>query len=242
MLLSHESPICLMDYIAKFCDYNYYLDIFSNDRYYNDCFRKYKKTIYLDCSLYERACRSSIEDLDYGIYLALYNKLSKISDTYMIIPDYLNSMDKNIESLHEFSDIKAKKIITVHGSDEEEYISCLRYYLDNTSDEIIALSAGDSWCNDESRSNIIQKVDIDNRKIHFLGLKSPRELDYIKEVKDKIYSLDTSLPVISTLVDKHVSEIDKKPNVIIFDIFNDEISVDYELLEENLGYIRNLLG
>ena len=207
---------------------------------YNDYFRKNSKCTYLDCSLYERT-RREIENLDRGIYIALYNKLIKDMDVYMIIPDYINSKDKNIESIENFEDINSKKIITVHGKDRSEYISCLRYYLDNTEDEIIALSAGDSWMTDESRSDVISNIDLKGRKIHFFGLRSPNELNYIKEVKDKIYSLDTSLPVTCTLENTFIGDIKQKPKTIIFDIFNDDICINYTLLVDNLKYIREIL-
>ena len=241
MLLSHESPTCIMKYITDFCDYNYYLDVFMLDKRYNDYFRKYPKCTYLDCSLYERT-RRVVEDLDQGIYIALYRKLIKSMDTYMIIPDYNNSMDKNIESIENFKDVNSKKIITVHGKDKSEYINCLRYYLDNTEDEIIALSGGDSWMSDESRSDVISKIDLQGRKIHFFGLRSPSELEYIKEVKDKIYSLDTSLPVTCALENTFIGNIKQKPKTIIFDIFDDEICIEEpSLLIDNLKYIRELL-
>jgi hypothetical protein len=207
------------------------------DKSYNQ-FMKNGKDIYLDCSLYERSKRRCIEDLDEGIYIALYNKLCKIARTYIVVPDKHNNSKYNIDKAKEYSSI-SDRIITVHGKDLDDYISCLKYYIDN-EDGIIALSAGDSFCDSTTRTRVLERVDVKDRKIHIFGLRSPDEIHVLKNVKESIYSLDTSLPVVCTLKGLHIKDIKEKPSMIIFDEFNNEHCYDNSLLVDNIMYMRDL--
>lgn len=227
----------MMELVSKYIDYNYYLDVFMLDKSYNR-FMKNGKDIYLDCSLYERSKRSGIEDLDEGIYIALYNKLCKIARTYIVVPDKHNESEYNINKAKEYNSI-SDRIVTVHGRDLDDYISCLRYYIDN-EDGIIALSAGDSFCDSTTRARVLEKVDVKSRKIHIFGLKSPEEIHILKSVKESIYSLDTSLPIVCTLKGLHIKDIKEKPSMIIFDEFNNEQCYDSSLLVDNIMYMRDL--
>lgn len=237
MLLSHECPACMMSLVSKYIDYNYYLDVFMLNKSYNQSMRN-GKDIYLDCSLYERSRRSRIEDLDEGIYMALYNKLCRIARTYIVVPDRHNDSRYNIDKAKEYSSI-SDRIITVHGKDLDDYISCLKYYIDN-EDGIIALSAGDSFCDSTTRTRVLEKIDVKNRKIHIFGLRTPDEMYVLKNVKESIYSLDTSLPVVCALKGLHIKNVKKKPGIVIFDEFNDEHCYDSELLISNMMYMRDL--
>ena len=240
MLLSHECPSCLLCLSSKFNDFNYYIDVLMLDKSYNDYFRNNIKTTYLDCSLYERNFIRSIEDLDLDIYKSLYKKLSSLFETYVIVPDYKDSSTKCIEEIKKFKDIK-KKILTVHGRTKKEFLDCFRYYLDNTDDDnIIAISGIDSFCKLDSRVEILEQVDT-NRKIHIFGLISPKEIELLSEVKDKIFSLDTSLPITATIQGLKIDELKEKPNYFIFKNFHAKINLDdsfKELLNYNLNYIK----
>lgn len=237
MLLSHECPACMMGLVSKYIDYNYYLDVFMLDKSYNQ-FMRNGKDIYLDCSLYERSKRSGIEDLDEGIYIALYNKLCKIARTYIVVPDRHNESMYNINKAKDYSSI-SNRIITVHGRNLDDYISCLKYYIDN-EEGIIALSAGDAFCDSSTRARVLERVDIKNRKIHIFGLKSPEEICILRNVKESIYSLDTSLPVVCTLKGLYIKDIKEKPSMIIFDEFDNEHCYDNSLLVDNIMYMRDL--
>lgn len=239
MQLSHECPICMMELVSKYIDFNYYLDVLMLDRDYNR-FMNNGKRIYLDCSLYERTRQRSIEPLDEGIYRALFEKLSKHSETFIVVPDKHDSSEYNISKVQEYADTK-NKIIAVHGKDLNDYISCLKYYIDN-EDGIIALSAGDSFCDYTTRTRVLEKVDVRDRKIHLFGLVSPKEMYVLKDVKDIVYSMDTSLPVTCTLKGLKIQDVTEKPRIIIFDEFNNEHYYESSLLIDNIMFMRDFYG
>ena len=111
--------------------------------------------------------------------------------------------------------------------------------------EIIALTAGDSFFKEVSRTEIIKELidkNLINRRIHILGLRSPKEILELREVKDYIFSLDTSLPVISTILNRDIEEVIEeniKPSLTIYEVYNECPEVDLDLLQRNTSKFKS---
>ena len=74
------------------------------------------------------------------------------------------------------------------------------------------------------------------------GLVSPKEMYALKDVKDVVYSMDTSLPVTCTLKGLKIQDVTEKPRIIIYDEFNNEHCYESNLLVDNIMFMRDFYG
>ena len=64
----------------------------------------------------------------------------------------------------------------------------------------------------------------------------------LKDVKDVVYSMDTSLPVTCTLKGLKIQDVTEKPRIIIYDEFNNEHCYESNLLVDNIMFMRDFYG
>ena len=246
MKVSHEVPKNLLHVSRFFNDYDYALDIHFDDAEYYNFFKtsvKLGRTVVLDNSLYER--RITGAEFNEENYI---NYIKDINPTYYIVPDAYESSQVNIDLFNKWMFeyglelISSKKIVVVHGSDYDDYVRCYQHFDKSVKDnDIIAFSGGDIWM--DNRPSVLRRMYIDgvintNRRHHLLGSVYPTEVKEYGKL-NFIHSIDTSLPIISTLEGLRLDEITEKPKSVITKVFNDDIQWDLELLYHNLHTFKN---
>lgn len=239
MKVSFEVPKKLLKKSRDFNDFDYFLDIFNCDFVYNF----YKESlnlgriVYLDNSLYERHSRNI--DYDFEKFLELSESL-KNDNLIIIAPDFYNDAKATIDAVKNFKNLVNGKIMAVvHGKTIDEMLYCFLEF-DKILDlgDIIGIPFCDSAFNFITRNQFLKMIS-PKHKIHILGLKYP------DEVKDfdfsKIYSLDTSYPIISTLENSKVFESPTKPKTLMYDVFFKNLKIDSKLLEFNISEFKSYL-
>ena len=246
ILFSFEVPKSLLESSLEFNNFNYFLDIFDDtetESFYQK--EKIKKSIiYLDNSLYERNLNNvPFKEMD---FFRLARRINS-DNTYVMAPDFYEDSFRSLESLKKYKDFNEFKLIGIpHGKNKRDFIDCF-IEMDKilNKNEIIALTAGDSFFKEISRTEIIKELidkNLINRRIHILGLRSPKEILELREVKDYIFSLDTSLPVISTILNRDIEEVIEeniKPSLTIYEVYNKCPEVDLDLLQRNTSKFKS---
>ena len=219
ILFSFEVPESLLESSLEFNNFNYFLDIFDDtetESFYQK--EKIKKSIiYLDNSLYERNLNNvPFKEMD---FFRLARRINS-DNTYVMAPDFYEDSFRSLESLKKYKDFNEFKLIGIpHGKNKRDFIDCFI----------------------EMIKELIEK-DLINRRIHILGLRSPKEILELREVKDYIFSLDTSLPVISTILNRDIEEVIEeniKPDLTIYKVYNECPEVDLDLLQRNTSKFKS---
>lgn len=132
VLISHESPLCLLEDSRTYNDYDYCL-VHLLEKYpeYLDFFQKSKRDgrmVLLDNSIFELG-----ESFSHDAFAKWVVRLEP--DEY-IVPDVLNSSEGTIEYFEKWkkdylSITKGKKIGVIHGTTYQELVNCYRYMEDN---------------------------------------------------------------------------------------------------------------
>ena len=258
MKFSFEIPKTLLDYSRNFNDYEYFLDIFHDDNpevfdFFLDSIIKGREVI-LDNSLYERKIRNI--ELDEEGYKKLLRKFDEAIPEErkkllkVIIPDYFEDSARCIRKVHEYlaEFPQFTLVAVVHGHNKQNFKDCFVEYTKILRDaDVIAVPFGDMCCNITPRSEIVEEISKEiswNQKIHFLGLKSPFEVTQIRRIRHLVDSIDTSYPVISSVEDNRVFNVQEKPKTLIYDIFEDfETSEKFlNLLEQNVTEFKDMLS
>lgn len=242
MLVSHESPRCLLDESINYNDYDYALvHKFMDDKEYYDFFKKCLKQnriVYLDNSLFE------LETMfDHNNFAKYVNELGSINADkfYYIVPDSLEEKEKTINSFKEFmvnhSNLPGKSIGVIQGKNYNEIKECYQFMSDNA--DMIAISFDYSYYlelkPDErnkfyswmfGRQTLIDNLIKDgiwnfNKPHHLLGCGLPQEFKYYKNNKS-IVSCDTSNPIVMGMLGYRYDEInglDFKESIKLVDLF-----------------------
>lgn len=246
MKFSFESPQVLLESSRTYNDYDYFLDVFD-DKETKEFFiesLKLGRTVYLDNSLFERVQHNL--EFNENNFLNLALELNNYGNLYVVVPDFINSAEANIEKNLEWSKKypNLKFIMSVHGNSLDSYKKC--FYELNKLDKkhLIAFSMIDDFMKDFRRSDIIKSLEVKDRKIHIFGLRNPRELYELREIKQLIYSLDTSLPITSTLENKGIEyfiEIDKKPKTNMYEVFYKQVGYPLTNFVNNVNKLKSIL-
>lgn len=226
-------------------DYSYYLDIFDDSKTFNH----YKnilnsRIVYLDNSAFERRHNGGSIDEQKFINFA---KSIENDNLYVMIPDYFNDSEKTLESAKLYGNFN-HNIFVPHGKNYDDYMLNAEKIvkLMDIKNDIIAVNFCDGVFDTHKRYQIIKSLkNIASPRIHVLGLKHPNEVYELKEIKDIIESIDTSLPVISTLINKDINEVIEsniKPKETIYNLFYKDIKVDIDLLMNNVKEFKSILN
>lgn len=217
-LISHESPISLLQESLKYNDYDYilvhlleqepeYLSFFENNS-------KNGRRSIMDTSIFELGEAFDTEKYASWVY--------RINPTEYILPDVLENCNQTIKNTQEFkekhsSKLKGKTIGVIQGKFYEEIVSCYKCLDKIINVDKIAISFDYSYYMQlfphpnkwvsfmMGRVLLINKLlndDIINtsKPHHLLGCSNPLEFSFYKNsTYDFIESIDTSSPIVHGL-------------------------------------------
>ena len=245
MLVSHESPISMLDESRSYNDYDYALvHLFEEEpEYYN--FFKVSKTLGREVLL-----DNSIFELGHAFDAKKFAKyVEELKPTYYVVPDVLEDSQQTCSSFNKFTlnypDLPGLKIGVVQGKTYQELVECYRFMANHA--DYIAISFDYSWYQtiafDDFGCKLQQQMKGRRRFIkmliddgmwdygkphHLLGCSLAQEFKDYKFVKG-IRSVDTSNPVVAGLLGKRyykgIGLLDK-PKTLLADLINS--SVDEE--------------
>jgi hypothetical protein len=216
MLISHESPLALLEKSREFNDYDYALvHLFQSEKNYFDFFVQslnQGRKVILDNSVFELGEAFNAE------LFAQY--VQALKPTEYIIPDVLENVHHTIYKAVMFKktypDLPGKSIGVVQGKSYDELILCYKT-LDQLGVDKIAISFDYSYyrevCNHPNKwmaftlgrvqtltrmlnEGIINK----NKPHHLLGCSLPIEFLFYREGFEWIETMDTSSPVVHGLL------------------------------------------
>jgi len=217
-LISHESPISLLQESLKYNDYDYilvhlleqepeYLSFFENNS-------KNGRRSIMDTSIFELGEAFDIEKYAYWV--------DRIKTTVYILPDVLENCNQTIRNTQEFkekysSKLKGNTIGVIQGKSYEELVSCYKCLDKVLNVDKIAISFDYSFYKHlfshpnkwvsfmMGRVMLINKLVNDNilntkKPHHLLGCSNPIEFKFYKNsLYDFIDSIDTSSPIVHGL-------------------------------------------
>ena len=247
MLVSHESPISMLDESRNYNDYDYALvHLFEKEpEYYN--FFKVSKTlgreVLLDNSIFELG--HAFDPKKFAEYVV------ELEPTYYVVPDVLEDGQQTCSSFNKFTlnypDLPGLKIGVVQGKTYQELVECYRFMANHA--DYIAISFDYSWYETITFSNVgcklqqqmkgrrrLIKMLIDDgiwdhsKPHHLLGCSLAREFKDYKYISS-IRSVDTSNPIVAGLVGrryyKGIGLLDK-PKTLLADLINSSVDEDIE--------------
>jgi hypothetical protein len=220
ILISHESPISLLDKSRQYNDFDYLLcHLYFQEPRYKDYFinarKVYNREVFADTSIFELG-----KAFDSGKYATM---LSEVRPSAYIVPDILEDSQGTIDNYKKFVDVwkhvtdelDGQKVGAVQGKAWSEILKCYQFMSDNA--DVIAISfdfsyyqitgEGETWEQKmvTGRQRLIEQL-IDRgvwnwkKPHHLLGAALPQEFAYYRN--NNIYSirsLDTSNPVVHGL-------------------------------------------
>lgn len=257
--ISHEVPLCMLEYSYLFNDYDYALvHLFEKYPKYYEFFKsglEAGREVLLDNSIFE--LKEAFEESKFAEWV------EKLKPTRYIIPDVLDNCEatlKNIDSWNsKYSNLPGSKIGVVQGNNYEELTMCYEG-IDKTCDEI-AICFPHSWHQSKgltkhafesrmkSRQSLLKQwleegVINQEKRHHLLGCLLPQEFKEYKNY-DWIYSLDTSNPIIHGAhgIFYENGSLDDKIDAKMADMMEVELSqVQKSLIDFNIVEFRkNLL-
>lgn len=143
MLVSHETPICMLDDSRYYNDFDYALvHLFETHPEYYSFFKHsllQGREVLLDNSIFE---------LGHAFDSARFAKyVEELRPTYYVVPDVLEDSQKTISSFHKFKmqypDLPGLTIGVVQGKTYQELVKCYKYM--STHADYIAISFDYSW-------------------------------------------------------------------------------------------------
>jgi len=256
--VSHEAPLCLMEFVSQYNDYDYCLPhLLDKSPKYRDFFFKQKEKgryIMMDNSLHELGESYDRKRLIYW--------LKKLKPNEFFVPDVWEDRNRTIIKAREWNSIKIFKIIKktaiIQGKSLEDVLTCIESYR-KIGYKKIAFSYGASLYNEIcphpnkdlgkalGRLKLIsflhdRKSLNRNDHIHLLGTSVPQEFSWYKGISC-IKSIDTSNPVMAALdnIKYTGAGLFEKPKSNINNSFYIKPEeVDMELLKYNLESFRNI--
>lgn len=253
MLVSHETPIELLEISRSYNDYDYALvHLLSLQPNYLDFFIKSKalgRRILLDNSMFE---------LKEAFNADLFAEwVEKIQPYEYIVPDVYMDAAKTISNFESWmsnhKDLPGKKIGVVQGKTYQEFVDCYLFmaaYADKIAisfDNSYLMTTGYSLNMNptrwhilmEGRRHLIRDLNIDgfwkkNKPHHLLGCALPQEFGAYQNIIG-IESIDTSNPIIAGLHGIRYGEngIDNKITILLADLINANVS---EQTKENIFF------
>ena len=269
MLVSHESPISILDKSRSYNDYDYALvHLFETQPEYLNFFKcslAGGREVLLDNSIFELG--ESFDPVKYRKYA------EELNPTFYIVPDVLEESRATMSSWRKFMlngapSIDALKIGVVQGDTYQEIVDCYKFMSDNA--DYIAISFDykwydrvslsnregrlgqlDRWC--AGRQHLIERLMEDGiwdktRPHHLLGASLAREFGAYVNFADEmnIRSLDTSNPVVAGLTEnRYIAGVglNHKPSVMLADLIATEVDEDaWDDIEFNTSEFKKIIG
>ena len=269
MLVSHESPINILEESKTYNDYDYALvHLFETQPEYYKFFKRSLaagREVLLDNSIFELG--ESFDPKKYCKYA------EELNPTFYIVPDVLEDSKATMSSWNKFMlngapKIDALKIGVVQGDTYQEIVDCYKFMADNA--DYIAISFDykwydrvclsnrpgrlgqlDRWCS--GRQHLIERLMEDGiwdktRPHHLLGASLAREFrGYVDFAADmNIRSLDTSNPVVAGLTqNRYVANtgLNHKPSVMLADLISTVVDEDQaEDILFNTSEFKKIIG
>lgn len=214
MLISHESPLCLLEKSKEYNDYDYALvHLFEKYPAYFDFFKESIKTrkMYLDNSVFELG--KAFDPDRFKKYCDIFAGIN-CDNFYYIVPDCLGDMEGTIEQFKSFDYNRGHRIGVVQGNTLDSVMECFKFMRSRA--DIVAVSFGYPFFLESPGSTVCEKcmngrislMDelkriglLQGVKVHLLGCYLPQEFRHYKDWEE-IVSLDTSNPVVHGL--KHI--------------------------------------
>lgn len=143
MLVSHETPICMLDESREYNSFDYALvHLFETHPEYYSFFKQsllQGREVLLDNSIFELG--HAFDPVKYAEYV------KELKPTYYIVPDVLEDSQKTISSFHKFKlqypDLPGLTIGVVQGKTYQELVKCYKYMSEHA--DYIAISFDYSW-------------------------------------------------------------------------------------------------
>ena len=244
MLVSHESPISMLDESRNYNDYDYALvHLFEKEpEYYN--FFKVSKTlgreVLLDNSIFELG--HAFDAKKFAEYVL------ELEPTYYVVPDVLEDGYATIDKMEDWNNKGlgykgSGKIGVVQGKTYDEIVDCYNYMNKEADVDMIAISFDYSYytqsvphpnkyvswmlgrvklLGDLLRDGVINQV----KPHHLLGCGLPQEFQFYKHADYHwLYSLDTSNPVVHGIkgIEYPSGGLWSKESQKLFELINDNI-------------------
>jgi hypothetical protein len=260
MLVSHESPISILDKSRMYNDYDYALvHLFETHPDYYNFFKDsvtVGREVLLDNSIFELG-----ESFDSDKF-AEYAK--ELKPTYYIVPDVLEDGYATIQDFNDFikkyPDLPGLKIGVVQGRTWDELVDCYRYMSDNA--DYIAISFDYSYyivtgsgktkleryttgrhkfINDLKREGIWNI----HKPHHLLGCSLAKEFSLYTNDRS-IRSVDTSNPVVAGIKELRYNGnlgLNHKPSIKLADLIDHEVTdTQMENIEYNVKNFRKIVN
>lgn len=262
MLISHESPLCLMEESRQYNDYCYALvHLFEEYPEYYDHFRKsleFDREVILDNSIFELG--TAFDSIKFA------NWVSRLRPTHYIVPDVLENAEETminyLDFIEKYPDLPGMRIGVVQGNTYSELIECYQFMCDHADYVAIsfdyafyqAIGVGHSKHHKmmTGRQRFIQMLIDDNiwndrKPVHLLGCSLPQEFGYYRNVSThNIRSVDTSNPIMAGLNNmKYANELglNRKPKGLLADNLHTSITDEQQhLINHNIMWFRSIIN
>ena len=260
MLVSHESPISMLEKSRDYNDYDYALvHLFETHPKYYEFFKKsllMDRDVLLDNSIFELG-----ESFDHEKF-AKYVK--ELKPTYYIVPDVLENgyetLQHYVEFVSKYNDLPGAKIGVVQGKTWDELTDCYRFMSNNA--DYIAISfeysyyviTGEGqtqlerWCTGRQRfidQLIYEKIWDWNKPHHLLGCSLAKEFKHYKGIRN-IRSADTSNPVVAGIKELRYNSdlgLSDKPSIKLADLIDHEVTENQiEDIMYNIGKFKKIIN
>lgn len=249
MLVSHESPICLLEESRKYNDYDYALiHLFEQIPEYYNFFKeslKQGRIVYLDNSIFELG--KAFDSTKFANICEEFYKINK-NNFYYIIPDSLENKDETIQQFKDFSFKQGNKIGVVQGKTFDEINDCFEFMKENA--DIVAISFDYSYYLNTSGNNkyekfmngrieLINKLNIKDTKIHLLGCSLPQEFYAYKNIPE-IISCDTSNPIVHGILGiKYNNGLMNKESIKLVDLIHSDLNNNKDIIYYNIKKFKD---
>ena len=260
ILITHETPFCLLEESLKFNDYQYALPhlLESNEEYRNH-FLKCKEMgveIYLDNSLHELGYAMDNE--------TLLKWVDILKPSTLFIPDVWEDYAASVRNAKQWATVKmpanTTKVAVVQAKSFYEALLCVQAYKD-LGYKKIAFSYGASYYNDICphpnkdlgkaigrymviyelyKQNTLTKFD----RVHLLGTASPIEFGMYKNI-ECIESIDTSSPIMAAIGEMPYTKMGLHMKPLANMNKHQDMSLDFvneDLVEYNVEMFRRING
>jgi hypothetical protein len=267
ILVSHESPLCLLSESRQYNDFDYALvHLFDEHpeylQFFKDSINVYNRDVLLDNSLFELG-----KAFDSRLYM---KRAEELKPTMLIVPDVFQDCAGTIQSYKDFIneyrtgliDINTIKIGAVHGRTWQEMLDCYKFMAHNA--DLIAISfdfeyyqaTGEGYTRPQKAITgrqrfISQLIECGawawNKPHHLLGCSLPQEFSYYRH--NNIYSIrsvDTSNPIVHGMFNiKYQGSfgLKDKCNTKLADLMSASVDIDQkDIIKYNVSQFQKILN
>ena len=270
MLVSHESPISILEESKNYNDYDYALvHLFETQPEYYSFFKRSLaagREVLLDNSIFELG-----ESFDPKKYIKY---ITELNPTFYIVPDVLENAQATMSSWNKFflnykADLEGRTTIgVVQGDTYQDLVDCYKFMSDNA--DYIAISFDYNWyekvttTNRTGREGMLDRWSAGRQHLitrlvddgiwnarkphHLLGAALAREFATYAPIASElnIRSLDTSNPVVAGLLGhRYMAKqgLNHKPSQMLADMIAADVNEDQlEDIYFNTSEFKKIIG